>query len=102
VFTAAVVAVFFAMIYARISLDRTAFVLDDLETQISIEEARHWDLRTEAARLQAPERITARAASLGLVYPEEVITIEVEGFGVDESDPEYRWAELRALLSAQP
>ena len=102
VFAGVVVFAFFGLIYSRVSLDRSGFELDDLEEQIAIEEARHWDLRVEVARLQDPDRITAIAAANGLVYPEERIAIEVPGIDSTELDPDYRWAQLKAVLTAQP
>ena len=99
---AAVMAAFLLVTYARIALDRSAFVLDDLEQRTEAEESRYWQLRVEVAELQAPERITKAAAGMGLVYPEEVVTIEVPGLGALESETEDRWADLKALLSARP
>ena len=101
-FVVIVIAAFFTMIFARISLDRTAFELQKLEDQISVEQARHGDLRVEIARLQDPERITRAAASMGLVYPDERVSIEVPGLGGAGIEQERRRTELRALLAAQP
>ena len=101
-FAVAVVVAFFGLIYSRISLDQSAFVLEDLERQIAAEEARHWDLRVEVARLQSPERITREAQDMGMIYPVELASLEVEGVDGAELDPEYRWAQLKALLTAQP
>ena len=102
IFILAVTITFFAVIYSRISLDRTAFDLQLLERQIAVEEERHWDLRAEYARLQAPDRITERAAELGLVYPDDRQTIEVTGIESAVGGPEDRWMDLRALLVEQP
>lgn len=102
VFAGVVVVAFFGLIFSRVSLDRSGFELDDLEQQIAIEEARHWDLRVEVARLQDPNRINAIAAEIGLVYPNERIEIEVPGLDGEGLDPEYRWAQLKAVLTAQP
>lgn len=102
IFALAVVVAFFGLIYSRISLDQSAFVLEDLEQQIEIEEARHWDLRAEVAGLQSPVRITRVAQEMGMIYPVELASLEVEGVDASELDPEYRWAQLRALLAAQP
>ncbi len=101
-FVVIVIAAFFTMIFARISLDRTAFELQKLEDQISVEQARHGDLRVEIARLQDPGRITRAAASMGLVYPDERVSIEVPGLGGAGIEQERRRTELRALLAAQP
>ncbi len=78
-FTVLVIAVFFAMIYLRIALDRSAFELDTLNDQIAIEESRQLDLRLEIAQLQNPERIATQAEQIGLVYPDERITFVVAG-----------------------
>lgn len=102
VFAAVVVVAFFGLIFSRVSLDRSGFELDDLEEQIAIEEARHWDLRVEVARLQDPDRITSWGIEAGLVYPAERIELEVPGLESEGLDPEYRWAQLKAVLTAQP
>lgn len=102
VFAVVVIAAFFALIFSRVSLDRSGFELDDLEAQIAIEEARHWDLRVEVARLQDPDRIERIATANGLVYPAERIAIEVPGVESEGRDDDYRWAQLKAVLTAQP
>lgn len=99
VFTLAVVLAFFAMIYSRISLDRTAFELHSIEQNLAAQDRIHWDLRLELARLQDPLRITAAAAELGLVYPEERITIEAPGVAPEPETGQERWSASRSLLS---
>ncbi len=101
IFTLAVILAFFAVIYSRISLDRTAFELQRLEREITAEQERHWDLRVDYARLQAPDLITQRAAALGLVYPETRHTIEISGMADTVGGPEDRWMDLRALFVEQ-
>jgi cell division protein FtsL len=100
--TLGLAAAFILLIYSRIALDRSAFVLEEVNRQMEVEEARYWQLRQEAAELQAPERVVARAHELGLVYPESVETIEVAGVGSAGTGTEDRWADLKALLGAQP
>lgn len=102
IFALAVILAFFAVIYSRISLDRTAFEIQLLEREIATQEQLHWDLRVEHARLQAPDRITQRAAELGLVYPDDRQTIELVGVETAAGGPEDRWLGLRALLLEQP
>jgi len=101
-FTLAVVLVFFTMIYSRISLDRTAFELYRLEQGLAEQERLHWDLRLELARLHDPVRITDAAAGLGLVYPEERITIEAPGVATESEDGYARWTASRSLLAELP
>ncbi len=97
-----VTAAFFLMIWSRIALDDTAFELQEIESQTSAAESHYWDLRLEAARLQAPDRIIEAATAMGMVYPDTVKTVEVAGLGVDGSETEERWVDLKAVLGAQP
>jgi cell division protein FtsL len=94
------IAVFFAMIYLRIALDRTAFELDNIENEITFEESRQLDLRLEIARLQDPLRISTEAQRIGLTHPEERVAIEVTGVS-DTVEPQLTDTPVRAL-SGQP
>lgn len=78
-FTVLAIALFFAMIYLRIALDRSAFELDTLENSIELEESRQLDLRLQIATLQDPLRISGEAQRIGLTHPEERVAIEVTG-----------------------
>jgi cell division protein FtsL len=78
-FSVLVVAIFFAMIYLRIAMDRSAFELDAVDDQIVLEQSRTLDLRLELAQLQDPQRIAAQAARIGLVYPEDQFMLVVTG-----------------------
>lgn len=102
VFALVVVLAFFALIYSRISLDRAAFELHQIGQDVAAQERIHWDLRLEVARLQSPQRITEAAAGLGLVYPEERITIEASGVASDTNYAAARWTASRSLLSELP
>ncbi|MGI9667989.1 MAG: hypothetical protein ACR2N2_12985 [Acidimicrobiia bacterium] len=73
------VALFFAMIYLRIALDRNAFELDRLEREITLEESKQLDLKLEIAQLQDPLRISSEAQRIGLTYPDERLAITVTG-----------------------
>ena len=95
-------AAFLVSIYARIALDRSAFVVTDIEARSSVEEARYWDLRLQVSELQAPERISGLASEMGMVYPETVRTIDVPGLGGPGPGVDERWIDLKALLGAQP
>jgi len=59
-----VLTAFFLLIYSRIALDRSAFVLAEIEQQMELEEARYWDLRLEGAHLRSPDRITRLARDM--------------------------------------
>ncbi len=101
-FTLAVVGAFFLVIYSRIALDRSAFELSDLESRITAEESRYWELRLDLARLQAPDRIMRQAEELGMVYPDEVRRVQASRPGAPPAEIQDRWVDLKALLSAQP
>ena len=102
VFALAVTIAFFGLIYSRISLDHSAFEIQELEEQIVLQEELHWQLRYELAQIQDPALLENQIADLGMVYPEERVALSVPIVGVDELDPDYRWAQLKAILSAQP
>jgi hypothetical protein len=102
VFAVAVIVAFFGLIYSRISLDSSAFEIQELEAQIAVQEGLHWRLRMELAEIQDPARLEQHIANLGMVFPEERLALSVPVVGADELDPDYRWAQLKAILSAQP
>lgn len=102
VFVVAVLIAFFGMIYSRISLDRTAFELQDLESQITEQQELMDQQRVEAARLQDPAIITSRAADLGLVYPESRTPLFLDDPDTLEHVQRGLRADLKALRSAQP
>lgn len=101
-FALAVIVAFFGLIYSRISLDHSAFEIQDLDQRISTEEARYWQLRLEVAELKSPQRIESLIADRGFVYPETRVALSVPGMDKEPLDAEYRWAQLKAMLSAQP
>jgi len=102
VFVVAVLIAFFGMIYSRISLDRTAFELQELESQITEQQELMDQQRVEAARLQDPAIITSRAADLGLVYPESRTPLFLDDPDTLEHVQRGLRADLKALRSAQP
>jgi cell division protein FtsL len=100
-FVVAVVAVFFSMIFLRISLDETAFELENLQDGIAVEQSTQLDLRYDLARLRDPLRIATEAKRIGLVYPDERVAIVVDLGGADTQvlQPE---VPVRALDSDRP
>lgn len=100
-FVLAVVAIFFAMIFLRISLDETAFELAKIESGIEVEQSRQLDLRFDLAGLQDPLRIASEAERIGLVYPDVRLPIAVERLATDAQvlDAE---VPVRAFDEVQP
>lgn len=101
-FVAVVVGAFYGLIFSRISLDRSAFELDELQEQIAAQENRHFELRVEVAELMDPNRIATAAERLGLVYPSVRNELTADVTTEPAIQQELRWAQLRTLLSAQP
>ena len=69
------IAMFFALIYSRIALDRAAFQIDTLDGLISEQEGRFDELRLQVAQLESPQRIYHEAQLMGLVLPTEGRTV---------------------------
>jgi cell division protein FtsL len=63
------VVAFLGLGFARTSLDRSAFELDQLNRSIEEQSAINEQLRLEIARLENPARIAPLAEELGLVIP---------------------------------
>ncbi len=101
-FVIVVIAAFFGLTYSRISLDRSAFLLETLEEQIANEHVRQSALRVELAELRDPQRIARAAGELGLVFPSSRVELAVERVSRHELDADYRWAQLKAYVNAQP
>lgn len=97
-----VFALFLLLILSRTALDRSAFVIQDLERQIAAEEVRYWELRLQVSELRDPARIDEMARGMGMVYPTEVRSVGVPGLGGPGPGVEERWISLKTLLSAHP
>ena len=94
--------VFFTLIAARTSLDRTAFELQEIGGSIEAEQVRFEELKLEIARLSSPARIAPLAESMGMVLPKKVTRVDAEGVVLFETDREERWADLKSILAAAP
>jgi cell division protein FtsL len=101
-FTFLVVAVFFAMIYLRIALDRTAFELDGIERSIELEESRQLDLRLSIAELQDPVRIATEAQRIGMTTPEERRSLILVTGTRDVAPPPALETPISALNDGRP
>jgi cell division protein FtsL len=102
IFAIAVVFAFFGLIYSRISLDNSAFELQKLDDQITAQEQLGTQLSAQLAELQNPETLNQQIAQLGMVYPDDRVGLKVPVVSVEDLDPDYRWAQLKSILSAQP
>jgi cell division protein FtsL len=102
VFFALVLIAFFGLIYSRLSLDASAFELDELHEEIAAEEERHSLLQLELARLQDPHRVSVLAESNGLVYPTARTALSVDPVDQRLTDLEARWSQAESRVRAQP
>lgn len=93
------VAMFFALIYSRITLDRAAFQIATLDAQISEQEARFDELRLAVAQLESPERIYAEAQRMGMVLPSEGRTVSAPMPEATDEISELASAESGPLLA---
>lgn len=72
------VVAFLGLGFARTSLDRSAFQLDELDKSIAEQAAINQSLRLELARLENPARIAPLAEELGMVLPDDTKQLLVD------------------------
>jgi hypothetical protein len=102
VFFALVLIAFFGLIYSRLSLDASAFELDELHEEIAVEEERQSLLQLELARLQDPLRVSFEAVRIGLVYPTERTDLSVDPVDERLTNVDARWTQAESRVRAQP
>lgn len=97
------VALFFGLIIANTALDRSAFELEEIRSEIVAQQERFDQLRLDVARLRSPERIQPLAEELGMVYPDpaDIRRVTASGVVVMERDDD-RWTNIKSILSASP
>lgn len=86
-FCLVLIAAFVGIVLSRTALDRGAFELAELQTQIAVAESEHERLRLEIARLENPARISPLAEELGFVYPDIRFSLPVAGVIPEEELP---------------
>ena len=96
------IAIFFTLIAARTSLDKSAFELQEIGRSIEVEQGRFEELKLEIARLSSPARIAPLAESMGMVLPKKVTRVGADSIVRLETDREERWADLKSILAAAP
>ncbi len=69
---------FLGLVFARTSLDGSAFELADLQRSIAQQHALNQELQLEIARLENPARIAPLAEELGMVMPRSTNQILVD------------------------
>lgn len=69
---------FLGLVFARTSLDNSAFELAELHESIEIQTALNRDLRIEIAQMENPARIAPLAEEMGLVVPDQTHQLLVD------------------------
>jgi cell division protein FtsL len=72
------IAAFLGLVFARTSLDNSAFELVELDTAIEQQVELNQTLRLEIARMENPARIAPLAEEMGLVIPDETHQLLVD------------------------
>ena len=72
------VVAFLGLGFARTSLDRSAFELAELNTEIEAQRILNQELKLEIARLENPARIAPLAVEMGMVIPTDTNQLLVD------------------------
>lgn len=76
VLTALLFLTLFAIAGAHSLLVQGQIRLDDLDTQLTSEQARYQELRKDVAAMESPERIVSAALELGMVIPQDLVYLQ--------------------------
>ena len=82
--------------------------LDDLDAQLTTEQARYQQLRKDVAEKESPERIVAAAHERGMVTPEDLVYLQPPASDADPGDADVEltrqasgsWTTVKPLLEA--
>jgi cell division protein FtsL len=109
---AAAVIVAFGLVYLHVIAAQRQFTLDDLNTQVTQQEATYQRLRLQVAQLNSPARIVAEAETkLGMVQPSSVTYLTPSGSsasatpGASPSQApagDSDWPQVKALIAGTP
>jgi cell division protein FtsL len=74
--TALLFAMLFAIAIAHTLLVQGQIRLDDLDAELTTEQARYQSLRKEVAEAESPGRVVAAAHALGMVSPDDLVYLQ--------------------------
>jgi cell division protein FtsL len=107
--TATLFALLFALAMAHTVLVEGQVRLDELDRELTVEQARYQELRQEVATLESPERIVAAAHEQGMVTPDDLVYLQPPAADATtdtdvtsepaQSDDEL-WSNIKPLLEA--
>jgi len=76
--TAVLFATLFLVAIAHTVLVQGQVRLDELDAQLTVEQARYQELRTDVAAMESPSRVVAAAEALGMVSPQDLVYLQPE------------------------
>ncbi|MGQ0830148.1 MAG: hypothetical protein ACT4OV_00545 [Microthrixaceae bacterium] len=108
VLTGVLFATLLAIAIAHALLVQGQVRLDGLDTQLTAEQARYQELRTQVAEMESPARVVAAAQALGMVAPDDLVYLQPEAtLAPATASPDVRnpdtgsdWSAMKPLLEA--
>jgi len=102
VFALGIVVSLFAVVGIQTIIAKRQIEIDSLRTQQSKEITEFEKLRNDVAELKAPERITRRAETLGLVQPQRFVSVSIPMKVSPRSDQQNDelWSKVKAIINA--
>ncbi len=74
--TALLFVTLFLVAIAQTVLVQGQIRLDGLDTQLTAEQARYQELRTQVAEMESPARVVAAAEAMGMVAPQDLVYLQ--------------------------
>ena len=74
--TALLFATLFLVAIAHTVLVQGQVRLDELDSQLTVEQARYQELRTDVAEMESPSRVVDAAQALGMVSPQDLVYLQ--------------------------
>lgn len=107
--TALLFAVLFAIAIAHTVLVQGQIRLDELDAQLTVEQARYQELRKEVAEMESPARVVEAAQALGMVAPDDLVYLQPDASAaslptpsatVADADARTPWSVMKPLLES--
>ncbi|MFZ6005979.1 MAG: hypothetical protein ACOYXM_18820 [Actinomycetota bacterium] len=107
--TALLFAVLFAIAIAHTVLVQGQIRLDELDAQLTVEQARYQELRKEVAEMESPARVVEAAQALGMVAPDDLVylqpvasdpSVSAQTVTVSDADARTLWSVMKPLLES--
>ena len=101
-FALGIVVSLFAVVGIQTTIAKRQIAIDSIRNQQSKEISNFETLRNDVAELKSPERITRRAATLGLIQPSQFVSISIDMEVSKRTDQQndQLWSEVKAIINA--